>query len=68
MKNFKLPNELGTDYIKPLIIKIKKSKDVNKRNSERTFTDRCTCEDYSCKHCSCEYTCSCNYHCNCQTW
>ncbi|MFZ1898012.1 hypothetical protein [Methanoregula sp.] len=56
MKEFKLPEEVGSDYDKPTIIVIKKLKMYSNLNDERTFSD-CCCESYGCHHsppgCSC---------------
>lgn len=55
MENFRLPKEIGTDFKKPSIIKIRKIEKSYDSNGERTFSDpdECCCEEV------CDFKCIC---------
>lgn len=52
MNNFRLPEKVGSDYEKPVIIEIKEIKKVNIVKDERTFS--CDCDSVDGEPCSCQ--------------
>jgi hypothetical protein len=51
MKNNRIPKDCGSKFDNPLILKVKKIKNVMNLNNERTFSD-CCCEGHCGSDCT----------------